>query len=137
MTKNQAQKGPKINLVNVDSLTFYQITEDELSELEKGSPGSIYLNFSIFLLSVAIAFLVVLLTTKIDDMRIYTLFLVFTIIGFIGGLLLLILWFRDFRSSTSVVKKIRSRKKLQEGAEKLKAETNDPNSTIGDTKTTG
>ena len=137
MTRNQAQKGPKITHVNVDSLTFYEITEDELSELEKGSQGSIFLNFSIFLLSEAISFLVVLSTTKIDDIRIYTLFLVFTVVGFIIGLVLLGLWLKEFLFSTSVAKKIRNRKNLQEEAQQLKTETSDPNSTIGNTKIMG
>ena len=100
---------PKINRARVGSFNLYEITETELETLEKGSPNSLYLNFALALLSAAISFLTALLTTKIDSNRTYTAFVVFTSIGFILGLILLILWLKTKNEVSEVIKKIKLR----------------------------
>jgi NADH:ubiquinone oxidoreductase subunit K len=93
----------------VDSVSVYEITENELSILENGTPSSIYLNFAVFLLSVAVSFLVALLTTNIESNRVFTIFVVVTAVGAISGLLLLFVWYRSHRSLSDIVSKIKSR----------------------------
>lgn len=93
----------------VDSVSLYEITDNELSMLETGSSISLYLNFSIFLLSISISFLVVLLTTTIADNRVFNIFVIVTVCGFTIGGFLLLLWYRTRYSVTELVKLIRSR----------------------------
>ena len=93
----------------VDSLTLYEITDHELNVLEKGSPNSIYLNFSIFLLSVGLSFLVALLSADIPSERTYVTFLIFCLVGVFLGAFLLVLWCRMKSEVTSVVSRIRER----------------------------
>jgi hypothetical protein len=89
-------------------LTLYDVEESELELLAQGSPDSLYLNFSIFLLSAAVSFLTSLLTTVVSD-RVFTVFVVITALGFIIGVLLLIIWVKKRRSISALVQKIRDR----------------------------
>lgn len=93
----------------VSSVSLYEITDNELSTLETGSSSSLYLNFSIFLLSVAISMLVTLLTTPIQDNRVFNVFVIIVSCGFIIGGFLLLLWYRTRHSMSEVVKSIRGR----------------------------
>jgi len=108
-TENTSIDEIKILRGKVDSLSLYEITDNELETLEKGSPSSTYLNFSIFLLSVGFSFLVSLLTVKIESMKIYTTFMIFTVIGILAGIILLVLWYRERRSISEVIKRIKDR----------------------------
>ena len=89
-------------------LTIYEVAEYELEVLEHGSPDSIYLNFAIFLLSIAVSFLVSLVTADLST-RVFIVFVSITIIGLVLGIFLLILWFRTRKSVSILVKKIRNR----------------------------
>lgn len=62
---------PAIQWVPLGTLTVYHITEQELDQLEKGTPESTYFGFAIFLLSAGISFLISLLTTGIKSERLY------------------------------------------------------------------
>lgn len=93
----------------VDSLTLYDVTDHELSLLEAGSPTSLLFNFSIFLLSTAISFLIALLATEIKSDRTFTVFTIIVVLGFTVGLVLLCLWLRFRQSTSSVIKRIKSR----------------------------
>ena len=109
--QNQNEGHIRVRRAEVDSICIYDVTEDELETLEKGSPSSLYLNFSLFLISAALSFLVSLLFTEIAAPEVFTVFVIITVIGFVIGIILLILWFRDFKSSTSIGKRIRNRLK--------------------------
>lgn len=89
-------------------LTIYEVAEYELEILEHGSPDSIYLNFAIFLLSIAVSFLVSLLTVDVST-RIFIVFVTITAVGSLVGVFLLILWFRNRKSVSVLVAKIRNR----------------------------
>lgn len=112
LTENPTDsKGPIIKKGTVDSLTIYEITEGELETIQRGSPSSTYLNFSIFLISIATSFLVTLLTVdKISD-RLFDIFCIITVIGFIVGLILFVIWFRTKNDIDTVLKKIKERVK--------------------------
>ncbi len=108
-TTNIGDKEIRVIRGKVDSLSIYEITDQELDILEKGSPDSIYLNFSIFLLSIGLSFLLSLLTLNIQSVKLFTLFSIFSVIGLIGGILLLILWNKTKISVSGIVTKIKSR----------------------------
>lgn len=93
-----------------DSITLYEITDYELDTLKKGSPTSIYLNFSIFLLSTAISFLTTLITGSYQSTSIeFIIFTIICVVGFIVGIILLILWFRNKSDMGDLCNKIENR----------------------------
>jgi len=101
---------PKIKRICIGQLTIYEVSESELKTLEEGSPNSIYLNFSIFLLSVAISFLIALLTTTIKSQYVFIVFVLVTIIGFLFGIFLIIIWFKNHKSISNIINTIKNRK---------------------------
>jgi len=103
------EKQPRIIRGRVGSLSLYEITDYELEILEKGSPNSLYLNFSIFLFSIGISFLIALLTVSIESVKLFSAFVVVTVIGLLGSLFLFLLWFRTRNSVEEVIVKIRGR----------------------------
>jgi len=95
-----------------DSLCIYDITEGELDTIEKGSPNSLYLNFSIFLLSTAISFLITLITNDYSTrMIVFTIFTIITVVGFIFGILLIVIWLRTKNEFDETIIKIKKRMK--------------------------
>jgi hypothetical protein len=100
---------PAIRRARIDSLNIYEVSESELALLERGSPDSLFLNFAVFLLSSALSLLVALLTTTITSSRTFTVFVVFTVTGVVGGLFLLLLWLRNRQSTAAVFAQIRRR----------------------------
>ena len=104
-----AEKQPKIRRGRVDSLSLYEITDYELDVLATGSPSSIFLNFAIFFISVASSFLVALLSTTIASDRVFTVFVVVVGIGFISGIVLFSLWFRNRRTMSGIIDRIKER----------------------------
>lgn len=100
---------PAIRRVRIQHLTIYEISEDELKILESGSPVSLHLNFAVFLLSVAISFATALVTTNFPSDRIYITFVAVLAISSSIGLFLLILWFKEHRSGSSIAKCVRNR----------------------------
>lgn len=93
----------------VDSLTVYEVTEHELDQLEKGLPASLFLNFSIPFITTGISFFIALLTTTIESDRMFNVFVIITIISFIAGVILFILWYRDRKSIKVLITKIKDR----------------------------
>ena len=108
-TESSGEKEVRIRRGKVDSLSLYEITDYELDTLAKGSPGSIYLNFGIFLISSAVSFLVALLTTTFKSDRLFAVFTLIVIGGFVGGALLLALWWRSKGEVTDVIARIKNR----------------------------
>ena len=98
-----------INRGRINSLTIYEITEDELDKLEKGDTDTIDLNFAIFALSVASSFLITLLTTKIESIKTFNIFLVVVIVGFFSALILLVRWWKNRKNTGLIVSKIKKR----------------------------
>ena len=106
------QKGPTIRRGNLDSLSIYEVSEGELTTIERGSSNSIFLNFSIFLISIAVSFLTALLTGDFTKKEVVqTVMIVITVCGFIIGGFLLILWLRKKDDFDEVIKSIRGRMK--------------------------
>jgi hypothetical protein len=99
----------RVNRGKLSSLDIYDVSCDELDKLERGGPDSIFLNFAIFSVSIALSFLTTLLTTNITVIKLYATFLVLTILGFLSGVILFILWWKNKTYSSSLIKKIRDR----------------------------
>jgi hypothetical protein len=110
---------PTVRRARYQQLTIYEISDSELDTLEKGSPDSLFLNFAIFLLSVAISLAVAMVTTEAKSQLTFIIFLVLTIIGFLGGAFLLILWARDRSSVSKCAKTIRDRLPPAEGIQEM------------------
>lgn len=124
--QNQNESLIRVRRGEVDSICIYDVTEDELETLEKGSPSSLYLNFSLFLVSAASSFLVSLLFGGELSTNVFIVFVVVTVVGFVVGIVLLVLWYRDFRSSTSVGKRIRNRLKADSSPTKSEDDSIQP-----------
>lgn len=94
-------------------LTIYDVEESELELLAQGSPVSLYLNFSIFLLSTAISFLTALLTLpdnqSAEASKRFIVFVVITAVGFVAGIFLLFLWLKQRKSTSELVMRIKNR----------------------------
>jgi hypothetical protein len=106
---NSSDFSPEIKRARIDCLNIYEISEGELEILEKGSPGSIFLNFAIFLIGSALTLLVAILTTDIKSNNTFIIFVVLSIVGLLSGLLLLFLWHRNNKSISKLIEIIRSR----------------------------
>lgn len=100
----------KIRRGRVSSVDLYEIKDSELDQLEAGSPATLQLNFSIFLLSTATTSITSLCTTeKFIRPQIETAFIVVSIVGVLGGVFLFLSWMRNRKSTKSVIKRIRQR----------------------------
>lgn len=108
-TNSKSEFAPVIIRARIGNLNIYEISEGELEILEKGPPGSIFLNFAIFLMSMALTLIIALLTIDINSNLTYIIFVLLTIIGFVAGILLLLLWYRDNKSINKLTSKIRKR----------------------------
>lgn len=100
-----------INRAKVESIDLYEVTDDELSELEKGKDGGLFLNLALFLISASISFLITLTTTNIESDRQFILFCVIAISGLVGAVILSLLWWRERNSVKDVIRRIRARMK--------------------------
>lgn len=99
----------KILRAKIDSLSVYEVTDSELKTLERGSPSSIYLNFAILLISIGFSFFISLVSLDIESVKLFSTFLVFTLVGGIGGVVLLFLWYRERGEVSDVIKSIQDR----------------------------
>ncbi|MBL0316984.1 MAG: hypothetical protein IPP69_14960 [Flavobacteriales bacterium] len=91
----------KVKRARYDSLELFDVSENELTTIERGSPSSTYLNFAIFLLSIAISFLTTLLTVDLkENQTLFTVFTVICVLGFMVGLILIGIWYRSKMSLT-------------------------------------
>jgi hypothetical protein len=109
MQEQTQELAPAIRRGRIDSITIYEITDNELNILEYGSPDSIFLNFSIALISISFSFLISLLTTTIDSIYIYNIFVDATIICGIGGLTSTVMWHKKRKSTPNLISQIRNR----------------------------
>ena len=107
--KNEHPVAPVLRVAPLGELKIYTITEDELDALGRGSPGSIYLNFGLALIPVAVAFLLTILTTSIPGLILTIFFVVACVLFFLVGTLCLLLARVHHGSSTKLVEKIRNR----------------------------
>lgn len=101
--------GIAIRRARIDSLDIYEISDEELRQLEHGSPESILLSFAIFCASVSFSFLITVITTVIQSDRLFIVFIIIIAIGFLSALVLFILWARHRQNTKYLIRTIRSR----------------------------
>ena len=113
MTRGRDKKdepgSPIIRRAPLAELRIYEISEAELNALAQGSPASILLNFSLFLMPISVTLVVTLTTTRIDSARLFVSYVAVAILTLVLGALFLVLWWRLHRSSSKLVQQIRDR----------------------------
>jgi hypothetical protein len=109
--KSDADLGEKlvVRRGRVDSVDLYEVKENELELLEKGSPASLQLNFSIFLLSIAFSAILTLTTATVSIPLLETTYVVVAVVGLLVGFYLLLSWYRTQKSIAKVIATIRKR----------------------------
>ena len=100
---------PQIRRGRLQQLTIYEVTESELWILEHGSQDSVFLNFSVSLVSIAVSLSATLLTAHFPSDRLWTLFVVVTVVGYVVGIVLLCLWWKSRLSVRECAENIRRR----------------------------
>lgn len=99
----------KVRRGRVDSVDLYEVKENELELLEKGSPATLQLNFAIFLISTAVTSIIAIATTNFKWPIVETIFVFISLIGLFMGCYLLLSWWRTRTSITKLIKTIRGR----------------------------
>lgn len=109
-SSSQKNNGEKsfIRRGEVAEIKLYTITDYELDILERGTPA-LFLNVGITLLSICCSFLIALVTTDIDSIRTFVVFIAVVIGSFLGVIVFSCLWWRDRRSFAALIQKIRNR----------------------------
>lgn len=110
---------PAIRRARYDRLTLIEISEDALDRIERGSPDSIFLNFSIFYAGVFASFLIALLSTEITPLRGFTVFVLVAAVSAVSGAVLFALWWRSRRTVSDLIARIRKRVPPEEGVQVL------------------
>ena len=100
---------PAIRRARFGQLIIYEISDTELQLIERGAPDSLFLTFGIFLISIGISFIITLLSTSIDSIRIFTTFVVISTIGLVTGVILLGLWWWYRKTRSDLFRSIRER----------------------------
>jgi len=121
MSKKEQQPDflPEIRVGRIGVRKVHQISDEELTRLGQGSGQSLFLNFGISVLSVAVSFLITLLTTTIASNRLFYVLVIVTVIGFLAGVVLLILWWYTRQPISNLVKEIRDRMPPEGEAQQL------------------
>ena len=118
-SEKQSNFLPAVRFGKMDELKVHLISDEDLTRLEQGSGQSLFLNFGIGLFSVAVSFLISLLTTTITSDRLFSVFVIVTIIGFLASIILLTLWWFTRRPISELTKKIRERMPPEGEAQQL------------------
>lgn len=93
----------------VGSVDLYEVKENELELLENGSPASLQLNFSVFLLSIAFSAIITLTTSTVKWPIMETVFVVITVVGILLGVYLFVSWWRTRVKISNLIATIRRR----------------------------
>ncbi|MEN1682165.1 MAG: hypothetical protein AAGJ46_21515 [Planctomycetota bacterium] len=100
---------PVITYAPLGELKVYHITEDELDQLEQGSPASLLLNFSLPCLSISISLFASLLLTTIGSPFRFAGFVAVAVATLVAGAVLLALWWKAHSRVAKLADRIRAR----------------------------
>ena len=102
---------PRIVRARLDTLNVYEISENELENLERGGPESLLLNFAIFFLSNAISFTVTLMLSSVDikSNRVFAVLVIVCVVSWVAAIVLGGLWISSNRSKKSTIHIIKKR----------------------------
>src|SRR5262245_30051398 len=133
-TEGTGEKPLLIRRGRVDSVDLFEIKESELDIIEYGSQASLQLTIGISLLSAAIGTLTSLITSTFPDQTTKTFVIVFTVVGFVVGSVLLLLWKQTSISVKEICIRIRARipseKTITEGVIEPSSKIDPPKETI-------
>ena len=101
--------GPQIVYVPYGELKIYPVSEQELEAIERGGPESIFSSIGIACITTAISLTAALAMTEISSSRIFIIFTVITVIGYLASVVLGLLWWNASRSKKNIIKTIRER----------------------------
>ena len=99
----------------VDSISIYEIKEDELDTLERGTYMDVQFNFAIFLLSSSITAIGTLSSAEFKSRILETIFVFISVGGIIGAIVLFALWYSSKKPIKQTITKIR--KRIQQNSE--------------------
>ena len=99
-----------IRYVGIGQLTVFFVSDDELHLIESGSPAATCLNLGIAFFSVGIGSLIsLLLSEPSKSLHKFVVVIVLTVISFIAGFILLVIWSRLRKQASDVIVRIRGR----------------------------
>lgn len=114
MRNNNGFGDTKAIIHQMDDINVYPVRDDQLDELEKGSNSDLYLEISLCLVSVFASFLCSLVVLDFDNTpKAYNFYTIVCIVTTIGALTFLLLWYRNRKSSKSIIRKIRNQRVVQ------------------------
>jgi len=93
----------------VNSVSLYEVKENELEILEHGDSNGVYLNFAIFLFSLAFSAIATIATATFNKPIYQTLFLIVIVVGILLGLILLLIWNKGRKALQQVIVTIKNR----------------------------
>lgn len=108
---NQSSDSVKVNRACVDSITIFDVTEGELSEIESGDSSGWLFDVAIACASICVSFIVTLTTTNIANERLFYSYVILTCAVGIASVALFINWKILTGKRDNVIRRIRSRKK--------------------------
>lgn len=114
---------PVMRRAPLGELKVWEIQEHELDSLEKGSPASILLNFSLTLIPVSLSLFLTLITVDVPSVKTFTVYVCLTAIFFVIGVICLVLWYQNHVSAKTLVKQIRNRMPRAEGIQETSADS--------------
>ena len=106
-TKEQFR--PEIRRARYQRLTIYEVEEAELQLLERGAPDSVLLTIAIALFTLAITLTITLFTATFASSAIHTALISLTVVGYVSGSILTLMWSRTKSAVSQCVTGIRDR----------------------------
>ncbi len=97
-----------VQVVRMGTLTVYEISDEQLRLIETGDPSSVLLNFGIGGISLGIGIGVTLLSGGPIALYVFVVLVLLTLVGILGGLVLLVLWRRHAKQTKSLIATIRA-----------------------------
>lgn len=110
---HESESGEKIKIIRgkLDSLTVYDVTENELIVLERGSDATIWFNFFIGTISIAVTMLVSLFTANWDGREIaFIVFICVSILFAVIATICFVFWFKERGQHKTTIDAIRKRR---------------------------
>lgn len=96
----------------IGKIKSYEVTETELSILEDGDDGGIYLNIAIAFLSTSASFLISLVTCDFKSDTTKGMFIAASLLLFLFGFIFTIMYYRLNRKTKELYRKIKNREIL-------------------------
>lgn len=110
--QDRASERLSVRRARIGSVAIYDVSEEELLVLEKGSPSSVMFSIGLALASAGVTTLLTLLAVSLAGAILF-LYIALTVFMLGAGAILLILWRKYDESGGQVAKRIRDRMKAE------------------------